>query len=109
MTTASLEYCARWFRDSGLPWVALGGGGYNKVNVARGWALIWGAILGIELPDFLPPRFVQTISALGFSDQRLRDLPHHPLDDDYRRAKEALEERLEFLRRNFLPLHGIVP
>lgn len=105
-TTASLEHCARWFRDSGLPWVALGGGGYNKVNVARAWSLVWAIIQGVELPDFLPPRFRETISALGFRERRLRDLPHHAQEDDFRRAEETLEQALEFLESEVLPLHG---
>ncbi|KIH75825.1 acetoin utilization protein AcuC [Geoalkalibacter ferrihydriticus] len=109
LTTAAYESCARWFRDSHLPWVVLGGGGYHKINVARTWTLLWGIIQGVELPDFLPKVFCGTISALGFPDYRLRDLPHQAQSDDFSRAEQALDANLEYLDRHLFPLHGIGP
>lgn len=106
-TTGAYEFCTRWFRDTGLPWIVLGGGGYNKVNVARLWTLIWGMIQGVELPDYLPPRFVQTISALGFKDVRLRDRPHEAHSDDFVRAQQALQSALASLEERLFPLHGM--
>jgi len=48
LTTGSLELAARAFRATGIPWIVLGGGGYDKLNVARGWALIWAAVLAVR-------------------------------------------------------------
>jgi acetoin utilization protein AcuC len=42
----------------GLKWVALGGGGYNVMNVARAWTKAWAIIKGVELPEDLPDEFV---------------------------------------------------
>ena len=42
-----------------LKWVALGGGGYNIMNVARAWTQAWAIMNGINLPDNLPESFVQ--------------------------------------------------
>lgn len=42
-----------------LKWVALGGGGYNMMNVARAWTQAWATMRGIQLPDDLPESFVQ--------------------------------------------------
>ncbi|MBW1693838.1 MAG: acetoin utilization protein AcuC [Deltaproteobacteria bacterium] len=40
-------------------WVALGGGGYNVMNVARAWTKTWAIIKGIDVPDDLPESFVR--------------------------------------------------
>ncbi|UCG11156.1 MAG: acetoin utilization protein AcuC [Deltaproteobacteria bacterium] len=39
-------------------WVALGGGGYNIMNVARAWASAWAIMKGVRLPAALPEAFV---------------------------------------------------
>jgi acetoin utilization protein AcuC len=109
LTTASLELAARAFRETGVPWVVLGGGGYDKVNVARGWALIWATILDMPVPDLLPPGFVQVAAQLGYNGQRLRDLPRLAQPDDFARAQRRLEHNLAFLERKLFPLHGLLP
>lgn len=40
-------------------WVALGGGGYNVMNVARAWTKAWAIIKGVDVPDDLPDAFVR--------------------------------------------------
>ena len=39
-------------------WVALGGGGYNMMNVARSWTGAWAVMKGADVPDVLPEAFV---------------------------------------------------
>jgi acetoin utilization protein AcuC len=39
----------------GLPWLAVGGGGYYVANAMRAWALAWMAIRGDAAPTNLPP------------------------------------------------------
>ncbi|MBL7179517.1 MAG: acetoin utilization protein AcuC [Pseudomonadota bacterium] len=41
-----------------LRWVALGGGGYNVMNVARAWTRAWAVMRGAKVPDDLPEEFV---------------------------------------------------
>ncbi len=40
-------------------WVALGGGGYNVMNVARTWTQAWAVMKGTDVPDVLPEVFVK--------------------------------------------------
>jgi acetoin utilization protein AcuC len=54
LTTAGYAGLIRSFRDLDLPWVALGGGGYNIHTVARAWALAYGIMSGRELDDEIP-------------------------------------------------------
>ena len=46
--------------------VALGGGGYNPWSVGRCWTLVWGTILGAEIPDRLPSEAEAVLRALEF-------------------------------------------
>jgi len=39
-------------------WVALGGGGYDVMNVARAWSQAWAVMKGADIPDGLPEAFV---------------------------------------------------
>lgn len=107
MTTGTIEYAAREFLATGLPWVCIGGGGYEKLNVARSWALLWAAIVGAEVSDHLPGDFVALIRDLGYDDTRLRDVPHLAQPNDFARAQESLEKNLRVLERKLFPLHGI--
>ena len=47
--------CIKMIRDSGLPTIILGGGGYTVRNVARCWtyetSLVVDEPLNVELPD----------------------------------------------------------
>ena len=107
LTTRSIEFAVRAFRDTGFPWVALGGGGYDRCNVARGWALAWAAMIDRPVDDLLPPAAGESLAALGVREPRLRDLPHLASPDDFARAERALEANLAFLERRLFPCHGI--
>lgn len=108
-TTGALEFAVKSFLGMGIPWVAIGGGGYDKINVARAWTLIWAAMIGAQVPDRLPPGFVEMASRLGHPVDRLRDQPRLAHPDDFARAQKALEKTLAFLERRLFPLHGIRP
>ena len=53
-TLAGLERFLIWARKGGTPWLAVGGGGYRRWNVIRGWTLVWARMIGAELPDRRP-------------------------------------------------------
>ncbi len=109
MTTGALEFAARAFRETKIPWVALGGGGYDKFNVARGWALVWGVMVGVDSGELLPEAFRKTARGLGYGESRLRDLPRLAHPDDFARAQQALDKNLGVLERRLFPLHGLAP
>jgi acetoin utilization protein AcuC len=53
VSTRAREHVVRAFRDLGLPWVAMGGGGYDLDAVARGWSIEYLIMLGAPVPDAL--------------------------------------------------------
>jgi acetoin utilization protein AcuC len=53
VSTRAREHMVRAFRGLGLPWVAMGGGGYDLDAVRRSWSLEYLVMLGAPVPDEL--------------------------------------------------------
>ena len=53
VSTRAREHVVRAFRVFGLPWVAMGGGGYDLDAVARGWSIEYLVMLGAPIPEEL--------------------------------------------------------
>ena len=58
-----------------LGWLAVGGGGYHPVTVARLWTLFLAVILDEKIPEKIPEEFRQSCESLGFSNypETIRD------------------------------------
>jgi len=102
LTTRSFEVMLRRFRSLGLPWVALGGGGYDLSNVARAWTLAWALINGIEAPDDIPEEFIRKNLDI-FRTAFLRDpaITPFPLNKE---DLDCIEKDLGYLKDTVLPL-----
>ena len=86
--------------------VALGGGGYDLGNVARGWTAAWAALNDRELPAELPAAF-RGDAGRGWTATSLWD-PPAPLPGHRRvRAREYAERQVEAIRRVIFPVHGL--
>ncbi|MDY6852782.1 MAG: acetoin utilization protein AcuC, partial [Thermodesulfobacteriota bacterium] len=92
------------FKETGLPWVALGGGGYNVVNVARAWTLTWAIMNDIEPPDELPESFTKLIRGQGYREERLRDEPLPKEGARWNEAEQAARQVVESVGQNILPV-----
>ena len=55
--------------DPALPWLALGGGGYDIGVVPRSWALAFGVMAGRSLPEELPSGYRQRYGGRALHDQ----------------------------------------
>jgi acetoin utilization protein AcuC len=73
LTTDGFEEMVRGFRSFELPWVALGGGGYDLANVARAWTLAWAIICDATAPETIPEAFMDANRDI-FKDDRIRDI-----------------------------------
>jgi acetoin utilization protein AcuC len=49
-----------------IGWLAVGGGGYHVVNVARLWTLFLAVMLGEDVPNALPEEFKATCAENGY-------------------------------------------
>jgi len=59
LSIAGFGRLLREIKSWNFKWVALGGGGYRPINVARAWTTAWAVMRGLELPDDLPATFVE--------------------------------------------------
>ena len=104
ITTQSYGYILRKLKALRIPWVAVGGGGYDNINVARAWAIAWAVMNGVELPPRLPAQFVELITGLGFPHKMLLDAMHWAEEDDRNRALDAVEKSISFIRETVFPV-----
>jgi acetoin utilization protein AcuC len=88
-------------------WIALGGGGYDVLNVARAWTLAWAVMRGQEdeLPERLPPEMCRR---LGLKGERtlLRDPPERLRGRGWDRARREAKETVAYIQRQIFPLLG---
>ena len=92
-----------------LGWVALGGGGYDVMNVARAWTRAWAIMKGIELPDNLPEEFVSRHRHLLGGNLKLSEPT--PLIRPFGRATTEQARRLAeavvaSIKENIFPIVG---
>jgi acetoin utilization protein AcuC len=74
LTTKGFCSAVKFFKGLNLPWVALGGGGYHQVNVARAWTLAWAIMTDQEMgQEKLPALFQDTVRQLDYQEQWLKD------------------------------------
>jgi acetoin utilization protein AcuC len=88
--------------------VALGGGGYDVTNVARGWTAAWAALNERELPAELPASFAEDARRFGFRSSLLWDPAAEPLPEEMGRAVRTYADRqVDAVQRTIFPLHDL--
>ncbi|MEW6267274.1 MAG: acetoin utilization protein AcuC [Thermodesulfobacteriota bacterium] len=105
LTNNGFITAVRKLKELDLPWLALGGGGYNLVNVARAWTLAWALMNDLEPPDDLPESFLNSIRPYGYREEKLRD--NHWSGADGRNRAEAgtvVRQMVDSIRRTILPV-----
>jgi len=104
VTTHGYAYIMRKLRALQIPWVAVGGGGYDMMNVARAWTIAWAVMNDRELPPRLPAPFIKLIAQLGFPHRMLLDAMHWAQEDERNAALDAVQRRISYLRANVFPV-----
>jgi acetoin utilization protein AcuC len=95
LTTDGYTTLLRAFRNMGLPWVALGGGGYNVHTVARVWTLAYGIMSEQALSDQIPAAYRQK-----YGDRWLRDRQAPPVrQHDVEIAREEAARQVAALKK----------
>jgi acetoin utilization protein AcuC len=108
LTSRGFCHAVRFFRGIKKPWVALGGGGYHPVNVARAWTLAWSIIREQELgQEELPPPFQKTLRSLGYDEKWLRDEGHQEEDVKWQRANYEAKATVRAVQESIFPFFNI--
>ena len=103
ITTHSYSYIMRKLKALKIPWVALGGGGYDLLNTSRAWTIAWAEMNGIKLAPRLPEAFIRTITALGYPHRCLLDAMHWSDEQERNLALDAVEKSIALLRQTVFP------
>ncbi len=90
-----------------IHWLAVGGGGYDLANAMRAWTLAWAAMVGVDVPDELPPapdRLVGCAADMSWP----RDMWSSPVEGLARRpSDEVIAELIRQVREQVFPYHGL--
>ncbi len=86
-----------------IPWVALGGGGYDLVNTARAWTLAWAIMNNVELNPRLPSSFIDKIEQLGYHNRVLLDAMHWADEGERTLALVAVEKSIARIKETIFP------
>lgn len=104
ITTHSYSYILNKLKALSIPWVAVGGGGYDNLNVARAWTIAWGIMNGVKLSSKLPESFVNLIASLGYGNKMLLDAMHWSESDVRNQALDAVEQSIALIKRDVFPV-----
>ena len=86
-----------------IPWVALGGGGYDLMNTARAWTLAWAIMNNVELDPRLPSAFIDKIEPQGFENRVLLDARHWADEGERTLALASVEKCIASIKENIFP------
>jgi len=101
LTVGGFEELVKRFRGMGIPWVALGGGGYDLSNVARAWTVAWAVMCGVEPPERIPASMMEANRDIFSTDSIREDEKAGPRPG--RPDAGEVERRIEYLMREALP------
>ncbi|MFW9807682.1 MAG: acetoin utilization protein AcuC [Candidatus Thorarchaeota archaeon] len=93
-----------------IGWLAVGGGGYHPVNVARLWSLFLAVILDEDVPQKIPNEFKEICNQMGYSE-----MPEHLRDEDEvvqmyvprEQVSLDLERSIRRVKELVFPYHGL--
>jgi len=106
LTTTGFSKIVREIKSWGLRWVALGGGGYNIMNVARAWTQAWAIMKGVEIPDRLPLNFVNKHRTELGQNLTLSDLPLKLKGEVAESARQMASSVVKKIKETVFPLLG---
>ncbi|PKB79873.1 MAG: hypothetical protein BZY88_11110 [SAR202 cluster bacterium Io17-Chloro-G9] len=103
ITTRGYVEAVREMARLGIPWLALGGGGYDLGAVARSWTLAYGVMLDVEWADQLPGAFIQQHGSSTLRDTVIPEVP----TDVRLEARRFAEDSVAHIKEQVFPVHSL--
>jgi acetoin utilization protein AcuC len=89
-----------------IPWIALGGGGYDLMNTARAWTVAWAVMNDVTLNPRFPEFFIEQIAPLGYPNRVLLDAMHWADEGERMLTLAAVEKSIARIKKSIFP--GII-
>jgi acetoin utilization protein AcuC len=107
MTNNAIADTLPFLRDTGIPLLMVGGGGYNPEHTARGWALAWTILCGREPDAGLSIGMGGVFLGNAEWGAGLRDGRIYATGEDMIKIKQQVEKTIDSIRRTVFPVHKI--
>jgi acetoin utilization protein AcuC len=98
LSMSGYERVLRKIKDLAPRWVALGGGGYNILNVARAWTLAWAVMNGVELNKELPESFLKEATRIGFEAEEFKESLRPPPHSQNEETRTEMERVVRYIK-----------
>lgn len=107
MTNNAIADTLPFLRDTGIPLLMLGGGGYNPEHTARGWALAWTILCGREPDADMSIGMGGVFLGNAEWGAGLRDGRIYTTGEDMVEIRKQVEKTIDTIRRTVFPVHKI--
>ncbi|HCC68629.1 MAG TPA: acetoin utilization protein AcuC [Nitrospiraceae bacterium] len=107
LTNLAFKEMISFFKNLKIPWVALGGGGYNILNVAKAWGLTFSMMAGVELDKELHGAFKKILDREGINAE-LPGIIDMPLEQkDQKKQRQFAQKGVEYIKKEVFPIFGL--
>ncbi len=107
LTTLSFERIINFYKSLNIPWLALGGGGYNPANVARAWTLALAIVVGEEIAETIPEEFLKLSAIYKTKITKLRDKESIEEKEYLSTIERETSRVIEKLKKHLFPYHNL--
>jgi acetoin utilization protein AcuC len=107
MTNNVLADIIRAMKRTGKPILATGGGGYHPESTARGWAVAWLELCGIDIEEDLTIGMGGVFLGTNEWQAGLRDMRVYSRGETRNETVRRLRTSVEYLKRHVFPIHGL--
>jgi acetoin utilization protein AcuC len=105
LTTKGYCDAVQWVRQTGVPALVVGGGGYLRDSIARGWTLAWAILNDVPLTDDAEMLFGGVFRGDGLFS--LQDRPLYLSEESQKTAWTACRAAVDFIKANQLQTLGV--
>jgi acetoin utilization protein AcuC len=107
MTNNAIADVLPLLRDTGIPMLVVGGGGYNPDHTARGWALAWTVLCDKEPDNEMSIGMGGVFLGSNEWGAGLRDQHVYTSGDEKELNKSAVTRVIDIIKRTVFPIHKL--
>ncbi len=107
LTTNAFEKIVRYLYSLNLPWLALGGGGYNVANVARAWTIVQSILVEKEIDEPIPQEVMPLFQKYRVKINHLRDKVAVKDNSLAERIERETSRVIEKIKKHLFPYHHL--